>query len=291
MSMVVKAMAPSEAAVGPGRLSGSGVVGILKKTLQAALRAFHLTFLRRPIPRRIALYMHEIDANAAQALDELFPFFQEHGYEFVNAETYDAALDPTRRMAFLSFDDNYVSWYEHRPLFAKYRVRATFYVNSLPLDRDYADPVVKDYYRRLESPSDQRPLTSRQLAALVEDGHTVGCHSHSHFNLAALDSTTLTNEVLLNRSIIEAAARTPVRDFSFPFGMPRNLSIAAENEVRRAGFTRIAHATPGMQYVRPKPGTIHRGLWHSTRSLARNVAELCVDGGLFVRVSGRSPVG
>src|SRR4029434_5225423 len=67
--------------------------------------------------------------------------------------------------------------------------------------------------------------------------------------------------------------------------------IAAENEVRRAGFTRIAHATPGMQYVRPTPGTIHRGPWHSTLSLARNVAELCVDGRLFVRVSGRSPVG
>lgn len=287
----MKSMAPSEAAVAPGRLSDSGSVGLLKKTLQAALRAFHLTFLRRPMPRRIAIYMHEIDAETARALDELLPFFQGHGYQFVNAEMYEADLDPTRRMAFLSFDDNYVSWYEHRSLFAKYRVPATFYVNSLPMDRDYSDPVVKDYYRRLDFPSDQRPLTSRQLAGLVEDGHTVGCHSHSHFNLAALDSTNLANEVFLNRSMIEAAARTPVRDFSFPFGMPRNLSIAAENQVRGAGFTRIAHATPGMQYVRPTPGTIHRGLWHSTLSLARNVAELCVDGRLFVRFSGRSPVG
>ena len=287
----MKVMAPSEAAVLPGRLNDSGAVGIFKKTLQAALRAFHLTFLRRPMPRRIALYMHEIGADTAQALDELLPFFQGHGYEFVTAEMYDADLDPACRRAFLSFDDNYVSWYEHRPLFAKYRVPATFYVNSLPLDRDYADPVVKDYYRRLESPSDQRPLSSRQLAALVEDGHTVACHSHSHFNLAALDSTNLTKEVFLNRSIIEAAARTTVRDFSFPFGMPRNLSITAENELRRAGFTRIAHATAGMQYVQPMRGTIHRGLWHSTLSLDRNVAELCVDGRLFVRLCGRSPVG
>ena len=284
-------VAPSEAAIHPGRLSDSGAVGILKKTLQAALRAFHLTFLRRSMPRRIALYLHEIDAITAEALEELIPFFQARGYEFVNPEMYEADLDPARRMAFLSFDDNYVSWNEHRPLFAKYRVPATFYVNSLPLDRDYADPVVRDYYRRLDSPSDQRPLTSRQLAALAEDGHTVGCHSHSHFNLAALDSTNLTKEIFLNRSIIEAAARTPVRDFSFPFGMPRNLSMTAKNEVRRAGFTRIAHATPGMQYVPPMRGTIHRGLWHSALSLDRNVAELCVDGRLFVRLCGRSPLG
>jgi peptidoglycan/xylan/chitin deacetylase (PgdA/CDA1 family) len=284
-------MAPSEAALAPGRLRDSGAVGVVKKTLQTALRAFHVTFSRRPLPRRVAFYLHEIDASTAQALDELLPFFQGHGYEFVDAATYDADPDPSRRIAFLSFDDNYVSWYEHRPLFAKYGVPATFYVNSLPLDRDCADPVVKDYYRRLESRTDQRPLTSRQLEALVEAGHTIACHSHSHFNLAALDSANLTKEVVLNRSIIEAAARTPVRDFSFPFGMPRNLSMTAENEVRRAGFTRIAHATPGMQYAPHTSGTIHRGLWHSTQSLDRNVAELCVDGRLFVRLSGRSPIG
>jgi Polysaccharide deacetylase len=284
-------MSPSEAAARPERLSDSGAAGILKRTVQAVLRAFHLAFLRRPMPRRIALYMHEIDAGAAQALDELVPFFQGHGYKFVNAEMYDADEDPGRRMVFLSFDDNYVSWHEHRPLFARYGIPATFYVNSLPLDRDYADPVVKDYYRRLQSPSDQRPLTSRQLAGLVEDGHTIGCHSHSHFNLAALDSTNLTKEVVLNLSIIEAVARTPVRDFSFPFGMPRNLSVTAEKEVRRAGFTRIAHATAGMQYVTPMRGTIHRALWQPGVSLARNAALLCVDGRLFVRLCGRSPIG
>jgi peptidoglycan/xylan/chitin deacetylase (PgdA/CDA1 family) len=284
-------MPASEAAAHPGRLSDAGAVGIVKRTLQAALRGFHLTFLRRPMPRRVAVYLHEIDARTAHALEELLPYFQGHGYEFVNAEIYDADGDPARRMAFLSFDDNYVSWHEHRPLFAKHRVPATFYVNSLPLDRDCADPVVKDYYRRLKFPSDQRPLTSRQLAALVDDGHTIGCHSHSHFNLAALDSMNLTKEVFLNRSIIEAATRTPVRDFSFPFGMPRNLSMTAENEVRRAGFTRIAHATAGMQYVPPMRGTIHRALWHPGLSLARNVALLCVDGRLFVRLCGRSPIG
>ena len=284
-------MSPAEGAVHAGRLSDAGAVGILKRTLQAALRTFHLAFFRRPLPPRVAIYMHAIDGATAQALDELVPFFQRQGYQFVNAEMYDAEVDPSRLIAFLSFDDNYVSWHEHRPLFAKYGIPATFYVNSLPLDRDHGDPVVKDYYRRLQFPSDQRPLTSRQLAGLVDDGHTIGCHGHSHFNLAALDSTNLREEIAVNRNMIEAVVRTPVRDFSFPFGMPRNLPIAAENEVRRAGFTRIAHATAGMQQMPPTRGTIHRALWQPELSLARNVALLCVDGRLFVRLCGRSPIG
>ena len=278
-------------AADPGRMRDSGVAGLFKRSMQAGLRAVHVTLFRRPLPRRLALYMHEIDGITAQALDELLPFFQQQGYEFVDAATYDADADPARRMAFLSFDDNYLSWYENRPLLLRHHVRAAFYVNSLPLNRDASDPVAKDYYRRLGWPSDQRPLTGRQLASLEEDGHTIGCHSHSHFNLAALDSATLSQEVLLNRTLIEAVTGKPVCDFSFPFGMPRNFPTVVEKVVRDAGFTRIAHATAGMQYATAVNGTIHRALWHPGRRLDRNLAELCVDGRLFVRLSGRSPIG
>ena len=47
----------------------------------------------------------------------------------------------------------------------------------------------------------------------------------------------LSQEVLLNRTLIEAVTGKPVCDFSFPFGMPRNLPTAAEKVVRAAGFT------------------------------------------------------
>ena len=124
----------SVSASDPGRLSDTGLVGAAKHAVQGTLRALHLSLFRRPLPRRVALYFHEIDVATAAALNEIIPFFKRRGYSFVKAREYDDDANPERRMIFLSFDDNYLGWHEHLPLFAKHGVNVAFYCNSLPLD-------------------------------------------------------------------------------------------------------------------------------------------------------------
>jgi peptidoglycan/xylan/chitin deacetylase (PgdA/CDA1 family) len=281
----------SVSASDPGRLSDTGLVGAAKHAVQGTLRALHLSLFRRPLPRRVALYFHEIDVATAAALNEIIPFFKRQGYSFVKAREYDDDANPERRMIFLSFDDNYLGWHEHLPLFAKHGVNVAFYCNSLPLDRASDDPVVADYYRRLGSPADRRPLRSAHLRDMAEAGHDIGCHSHSHFNLAALEAPVLEQELRLNRQMIQNATGMDAPDFSFPFGQPRHLPATVEQRVRSAGFARIAHATSGMLHAPAPRGTIHRSMWRTERNFNANLAELRVDGQWFVRRFGRSPLG
>jgi peptidoglycan/xylan/chitin deacetylase (PgdA/CDA1 family) len=278
-------------AADPGRLTDAGFAGAVKRVAQWSLRNFHLAFFRRPLPRRVALYFHHIDPLVAKALEAVIGSFRQGGYAFVNAATFDLDADAERKMVFLSFDDNYLSWFEYLSFFDKEHITATFYCNSLPLDREPDDPVVVEYYRRVGSPPDRRPLRSAQLGALREAGHEIGCHTHSHFNLAALAPADLTKEIELNRNIIESASGKPVKDFSFPFGQPRHFPPAAEEAVRAAGFVRVAHATSGLQHASGRPGTIHRSLWRPERTVEGNLREVCTDGRLFVRLSGRSALG
>ena len=237
------------------------------------------------------MYFHDIDPATVAALDAVIPFFKRQGYAFVKAREYDEDADPERRMAFVSFDDNYLGWHEHLSLFAKHRVTVTFYCNSLPLDRAPDDPVVADYYRRLGGPADRRPLRSVHLRDIAEAGHDVGCHSHSHFNLAALEAPVLEEELRLNRQLIQNATGSDATDFSFPFGQPRHLPPSVEQQVRSVGFARIAHATSGMLHAPAPRGTIHRSIWRTERNFNTNLADMRVDGQWFVRRFGRSPLG
>ena len=267
------------------------MVGAAKRGVQGTLRALHLVLFRRPLPRRVALYFHEIDTATASTLEAVILFFKQKDYSFVRAKEYDEDATPDRRMVFLSFDDNYLGWHEHLPFFAKHGVTATFYCNSLPLDRAPDDPVVTDYYRRLGSPADRRPLRSVHLRDMADAGHDVGCHSHSHFNLAALEPEILKEDLRLNRQMIQAASGSDALEFSFPFGQPRHLPASVERQVRSAGFARIAHATSGMLYAPAQLGTIHRSMCRTGLDFAANLAELCVDGQWLVRRFGRSPLG
>lgn len=281
----------SVSASDPGRLSDTGLVGAAKHAVQRTFRGLHLAFLQRPLPRRIALYFHEIDSATEAALDAIIPFFKRQGYAFVKAREYDEDASPERRMVFVSFDDNYLGWHEHLPFFAKHGVKVGFYCNSLPLDRASDDPVVADYYRRLGNPADRRPLRSVHLRDMAEAGHDIGCHSHSHFNLAALDAPVVQDELRLNRQMIQNATGSDASEFSFPFGQPRHLPASVEQQVRSAGFARIAHATSGMLHASVPRGTIHRSMWRTERNFNANLAELKVDGQWFVRRFGRSPLG
>ena len=281
----------SVSASDPGRLSDAGLVGSAKHAVQGTLRVLHLALFRRHLPRRVALYFHDLDRATAAALNAIIPFFKREGYSFAKAKEYDEDANPERRMVFVSFDDNYLGWHEHLPLFAKHGISVTFYCNSLPLNRASDDPVVTDYYRRLGSPADRRPLRSVHLREMSEAGHDVGCHSHSHFNLAALDAPALQEELRLNRQMIQDATGSDASEFSFPFGQPRHLPPRVEQQVRSAGFVRIAHATSGMLHAPVPHGTIHRSMWRTEQSFNANLAELRVDGQWFVRRFGRSPLG
>ena len=86
------------------------------------------------------------------------------------------SIEPERAV-YLSFDDNFQSWHRALPLLDTLGVKATFYVNSLPI-RDRAEPaVISDYFDRIRHKGDRIPLSSEELLALADHGHAIGCHT------------------------------------------------------------------------------------------------------------------
>jgi peptidoglycan/xylan/chitin deacetylase (PgdA/CDA1 family) len=95
----------------------------------------------------------------------------------------------------------------------------------------------------VDSPALGRDLfmTWDQLKALAAEGHAIGSHAHSHVALGALDDRDARRELSLSRTILEAAAKRPVRTVAYPYGWPgavndRTFRLAAAVGYR-IGFT------------------------------------------------------
>ena len=134
------------------------------------------------------------------AFREMVEYLRSLDYRFVGP---DAFLEAGDRAVFLSFDDNYRSWYEALPFFAELGVSATFYVNTCAF-RDRASPAEIDaYFDRLHFHGERVPLSVAELREIALAGHVVGAHGHSHRILAALPAAEAREDI----AVVQTAAR------------------------------------------------------------------------------------
>ncbi|HUF29317.1 MAG TPA: polysaccharide deacetylase family protein [Gemmatimonadaceae bacterium] len=98
-------------------------------------------------------------------------------------------------------------------------------------DRDavLAHYPVKDH----EVPAALMPASWREVRAAVRAGCTVGSHTVSHRNLAALDAAALREELERSRAEIGAALGTAPTEISYPYGLHNDAVIEA---ARYAGY-------------------------------------------------------
>lgn len=257
----------------------------------ALLRSTHKTFMMKRLPDRLAIYFHALEPADRPQFRACIAFFASEGYRFVPVSQF---VDPdlTGRALFVSFDDNYKNWHDSLEFFADVKVRATFYVNSLPFMDTCAEPERRSYFQRIAYPGPPLSMTTNQLRELAQAGHAIGCHTHSHHNLARLDRSRWQAEILDSRNRLEDLLARPIVDFAYPYGMRRFFSERLRAYCRSLGFETIASAIPGLQHAAPiDPFNIHRTRWNFTSTLEENVEDLRIDGRLFEALTGRSAVG
>jgi peptidoglycan/xylan/chitin deacetylase (PgdA/CDA1 family) len=118
------------------------------------------------------------------------------------------------RAAVLTFDGGYRSQLDNAvPALEALRLPATFFPMSAGLD--------------------DAEISGRDLAALAAQGHTIGCHTHTHPDLTTVSPHELEREVAGSKRVLEDIVGRPVTAFCYPFGT-RDRRVAAA--VRRAGF-------------------------------------------------------
>lgn len=259
----------------------------MKQAIQGAIRRAHL-FFKRPLPDKIGIYLHDLPPDDWPAFRRSVESLREMGYRFVGLDSF---FDSNGRVAFLSFDDNFRSWYEALDMFADLDVPCTFYVNTLPI-RDFADEQeIAAYYRRLGR-SDGRgvPLSKAELVAILDAGHELGSHAHTHHVLSSLSFDDASAEIALSKEILEDIAGHEIVHFSHPFGMRRHTTNELRAFCRDLGFQTLANAIPGLQFAGQQPAVVHRTLWYLDLPFEHNVDNLMIDGRVFERLTGRAAI-
>jgi peptidoglycan/xylan/chitin deacetylase (PgdA/CDA1 family) len=260
----------------------------MKQFLQRSLRNFHWRFCRRPLPDRLGVYFHTLETDERPAFAEAMQWIQARGYRFVGPGEF---LTATGRVCYVSFDDNFQAWHAALPFFAELGVRATFFLNTCVLRGECTPETMREFCRTINYRREFTPLSRDEIRELHAAGHWIGAHTHSHVALSRVSRTEAMEDLGKNKSILESIAGSPVTDVAFPFGLPRFFSREAQEVCVALGFRTISWATPGMLFAQGDPLAIHRTQWDYALGADGNAKNLAVNGRLFVRLTGRSPVG
>lgn len=260
----------------------------IRYRVQAVVRGVHQKFFSRPLPPKLALYLHAT-AGHLDRLEELLHFLREQGYAFVGPDEFPTAA---ARAVFLSFDDNYRSWLGAVELLEKFQVQATFYINSWPFRDRVGAAEMSAYLSRLHiAPNSETTLSMDELRDIANGGHVIGAHTHTHRVLTSLPRNLAQEEIRLSKEELEQILQRPVLHFSYPFGMRRHFNDALRAYCRSIGFRTIANAIPCMQYAVSRADALHRSVWFLQQPFEFNLANVCVDGRFFEMWTGRSAVG
>jgi peptidoglycan/xylan/chitin deacetylase (PgdA/CDA1 family) len=261
------------------------------RAIRSGIREAHATLLTTPLPDDLAIYFHELEPRHWSEFRDAIATLLGMGYRSVTPDGLVAPRSGGKRL-FVSFDDNFRNWHRALPLMADLGLRATFYVNTLPFRDTASAAEIATYLDRLGTPRDRQTLSRAELAELHASGHTIGCHSHSHFVLSRLPRSAWAAEIDDSRRALEDIIGAAVEHFSWPYGMRRHFSEALRGYCGEIGFKTIANAIPGCQLsVGADPLNIFRTDWRLGQPLSYNLTNLRIDGRAYAALLGRSVIG
>lgn len=262
-----------------------------KRAFFSIVRETHRVLARRSLPDHLALYFHDLPEAHWPLFREAMLHFKDRGYRIVGAAEF-AAGEPGEKLLWVSFDDNHAVWHRALGLFDELGVRATFFINTGPLGSEVCPDALSAYFDRIDHHGERRPLTRNETLDIVKAGHDLGCHTAWHFPLTSLCVSRWRTEIAESKAMLEDIAAKPIEDLAFPYGMRRFFNERLAEYCHGLGVTRIASGIPGFQHAwRANPSMIHRTRWLFEHDLTRNVDDICIDGRLFERLTGRSAIG
>jgi peptidoglycan/xylan/chitin deacetylase (PgdA/CDA1 family) len=261
----------------------------VKSVIQHIVRRAHLALAPIDLPTAIGVYFHALEPADHPKFAALVRELRATGYRLTgDPSDYLTARD---KVAWLSFDDNYRSWHSSKELLDQLEVKATFYVNTLPLRGVASATDTNIYFDRIDHRGERLALSASELGDLAATGHEIGAHTHTHRNLGRLTKEAALADIAENLDQLRRIVGKPVEHFAFPFGLPRHFPRGLVAGCEQLQIRTIAYAAPGMQYAPRDPLALQRTPWRFSMDARRNWDDLRVDGRTFINLTGRSSVG
>jgi peptidoglycan/xylan/chitin deacetylase (PgdA/CDA1 family) len=154
----------------------------------------------------------------------------------------------------ITFDDGYAeNCREAVPLLIRKRIPCTYFVtvaNCLSGEPFTHDVALGHRF----SPND-----FEQLRAMAGAGIEIGVHGYDHADLGRVsDRDELERQMVFSRDVLQERLGRRLRYFAFPFGQYVNLSSAAFQTARRAGYEAVCSAYGGYNFPGDDPFHLQR---------------------------------
>tara|TARA_A100001037_G_C15128275_1_gene627416 strand:+ start:123 stop:1097 length:975 start_codon:yes stop_codon:yes gene_type:complete len=110
-------------------------------------------------------------------------------------------------------------------------IKNIFYYKLEPsLSREFLIDIYNKNVKSAGYSSQDMHLSKNQIEKLLEMGHKIGTHSHSHISLArqGIDEEYIKNELIEPKNYLEGLLDIKINCMSYPFGEPRDCFSAQE---------------------------------------------------------------
>jgi len=180
---------------------------------------FNRTFLDKILkdgvyPKTIHLFHHYFK-DESNYLINFIRFAHEKGYI---VKGYDHIQEQGEKVVYLSFDDNYESWYEMAQLLKEEGARCTFFINLAPYLMSNSQ--LNAYYESSGLPSG-KPIKLDQISELIQEGFDFGNHGLSHIPYGQVKLSHVKTDLDLNRNYFQEHFRIKLTNVAFPYGSMR----------------------------------------------------------------------
>lgn len=165
--------------------------------------------------------------------------FIEQKFEIMDPKDLFSKKSRSRKRVLITFDDGFKSNKKLEELILKPKnIKAIFFIttNFISLDESKAyDFVANNFYPKSTNAfflnetikKHFLPMNWLDLTNLIENGHTIGCHTKNHPILSNLSIENQKTEILESKTLLEKKLNVNIEHFAFPFGSPDSINTEA----------------------------------------------------------------
>lgn len=161
-------------------------------------------------------------------------------------------------------------------------------MNSIFLSNTIKEKEFKIFLKDTKIFDKDKLINNEIIQKLIDHGHEIGSHTHSHRTLKDLSEEELRYEINENLKYIYEFGIKP-KSFSTPYGMKR-LVKNSQISILKEYFDVICFGEPGLLHKQQK-SLIERYPWKVNKSFIYNLTNLRTDSTMFNKLTRRSGLG